>query len=394
MDVIVIGAGASGIIAALKCSKKNNVKLIDSNNLVGKKITLTGNGKCNYWNSDININKYNSNNLEELNIILNNKDKVLEYLTNLGIYPYIKDGYYYPYNREAKSIRELFERNINYKNIEFINNSKVLEIKKENNKFIVKCENNQYNCDKLIIAVGGLSYPKTGSDGSLYDEIKKLGHTFNKLSPSLVKLKSNNKYLKELENIRANAILSLEVDGKIIKEEKGELQICKDSLSGICVFNLSSLASKYLDRDLYINIDFIPNTNALELLNDRNKIIKKPVKELLETILDYRLIKVILNNSNIKEDEYLEKIDNKRITNLINNIKSFKVKIIDLDNYEHAQVTKGGVKLSEINPYTMESKIIKNLYIIGEVLDVDGICGGYNLAFSFITGFLAGDQND
>ena len=204
--VVIIGAGASGIIAALKASENNEVILLDSNDKCGKKILLTGNGRCNYWNSDISLEQYETDDKDILKEILSeeNKNDTLSFLDSLGIYPKIKNGYYYPYSNQATSIREILERGIKKRNIDFRPEIRVKEITKVNDKFTVISGNNEViKADKIVIATGSKAYPKTGSDGIGYEFAKAFGHKINNVTPALTKLIAKEKFLKDWEGVKA-----------------------------------------------------------------------------------------------------------------------------------------------------------------------------------------------
>ena len=384
--VVVIGAGASGIIASLKARENNEVILLDSNNKLGKKILITGNGKCNYFNTDININNYNTDSIDSLKSILNNKDIVLEYLSDLGIYPKIKNGYYYPNSNQASSVVEVFNNNINKSNIKVIYECKVNDIIKSDDSFIIKSNLDDIICDKVIIACGGCSYPKTGSDGSIFNIINKY-HTVNSLLPSLVPLKLDFKYLKDWNNLRVDAKVELYINNNYIDSEIGEVQLTDYGISGIPVFNLSGKIVKNVKENVELKIDFLSDISDLKsFLIDRNKD-NRTIENILETVLPYQLIDVLLRNINIDKNSYL---DDNNVLLVVEGIKNFKVRVIDYLDFDRSQVTSGGVSLKEINPNTLESLKVKDLYLVGEVLDVDGKCGGFNLGFAFISGYLAG----
>ena len=184
--VVVIGGGASGMIASIKASLNNEVILLEGNNTLGKKILVTGNGRCNYWNNDIDIKNYHTDNINNLESILSNKDEVLELLDNLGIYPKIKNGYYYPNSNMASSIDEILIKKIENSNIDIITECKVTNIEKINDKFIISSNLHEITCDKVIVACGSCAYPKTGSDGTSYKLLANF-HTINKDLPSLVR---------------------------------------------------------------------------------------------------------------------------------------------------------------------------------------------------------------
>ena len=300
MKIVVIGAGASGIIASLIASTNNEVTLLDRNDKVGKKILLTGNGRCNYWNSDISIDKYNTDSCEKLTKILECKEKVLTYLTNLGIYSKVKNGYYYPNSNQASSVQEIFSKAVE-KNVNVVYNCKVEDVAVENGHFIIKSNLDDIICDKVIIACGSKSSPKTGTDGSIFNILDKY-HTVNTVLPSLVPLKANANFLKDWNNQRVDGRVSLYIDNNFIKEEIGEIQLTDYGISGIPTFNISGLASKGLsnNKKVEVKINFLPDVDVKELIESRNnKLLNHTIEELLESVLPYQLVFTLLKISNI-----------------------------------------------------------------------------------------------
>ena len=305
--VVVIGAGASGIIAALRASNNNEVILIDGNSQCGKKLLITGNGKCNFWNEDINIKNYFTDDINKLAKVLEKDSEVLNYLYSLGIYPKIKNGYYYPLSGLAASIREIFSKEIEKRNIKTIYNTKVLNVIKNIDKFIIETINEKVICDKVIIATGSCAFPKTGSDGFGYDLAKSFGHNINPVLPSLTSLKTNE-IVKEWAGVRTDAKISLYVNDKLIKEENGEIQLIEDGISGICTFNISGLVAKslYNKKKVFVKINFVPEiANFYKFFDNRNKELpNRTIEELLESILNYKLTNVILKKTKVKKGSY------------------------------------------------------------------------------------------
>lgn len=394
--VVVVGGGASGLVAAIQASYNNEVILLESNDKCGKKILMTGNGKCNYWNSNICLDNYNTDNFDNLNSIisLDNQNQVLSFLDSIGIYPKIKNGYYYPYSNQASTVRTLLLNEIKRRNIEVIYNFKVESISKNDKFFVIKSSNNQITCDKVILANGSCSNPKTGSDGSGYDIAKLFGHHTNLVTPSLVPLKGEESYFKDWDGVRCDSVVSLFINKEKIKEESGEIQLTDYGVSGICIFNISGLATKNLKlgKKVEIKINFLPTIdNFYNFFTDRNKNIPNhTIEELLESIIPYKLMFVLLNKANIDRDSYWNNLSEDKKKILADLIENFSLEITDYLSFDRSQVATGGISLNEINPSTMESLIVPNLYLIGELLDVDGKCGGFNLAFAFISGYLAG----
>lgn len=400
--IIIVGGGASGLIAALFAKNTTNeVIILERNNICGKKILVTGNGRCNYWNEDQNLKHYHSSNKNFLSEILteSNKKQILSFFASIGIVPKIKNGYYYPFSNQATSIKNALILESIKRNIKVINNCLVTSVQKQKNRFIITTDTEKIVADKVIIATGSKASPKTGSDGMGYDFLAKFNHTIITPLPALVQLKTTGTYLKQWAGVRADVTLSLYENNNFIKEEHGELQLTDYGISGICTFNLSG----HIARGLYNNkeevikinfLSFLPYTKKeqyLSWLEERNKLVKnRTIKELLEGILNNKLIDVILNQSKIAANTGFNDISSSLKEKLIDNLISFKVTVIGTNSYEQAQVCSGGVSFTEIDTKTMQSKIVKNLYLVGEILDVDGDCGGYNLSFAWISGMLAG----
>lgn len=395
--VVVIGGGASGLVAAIVASSNHEVTVLESNDKCGKKILLTGNGKCNYWNEDINSSHYHTDNMNILEKIITkeNQKEVLNFLGRLGIYPRIKNGYYYPYSNQATSVRTLLLNELEKRNIRIISNFKVTEIKQENNMFMICSGDKKILADQVIVATGSKACPKTGSDGSGYSLLESLGHHINPVTPSLVSLIGKESYFKDWEGVRSDSQVTLYVENQKVKEELGEIQLTNYGISGICTFNISGIATKSLmeKKKVVVEINFLPSLKEsfYDWFTKRNEEIPNhTIEELLESILPYKLMHVILKKAGIEKQTYWQKLTELERKNLTNMIERFSLKIVDSQGFDRCQVATGGISLKEINPNTMESSIIKGLYIVGELLDVDGICGGFNLAFAFISGYLAG----
>ncbi len=383
----IIGGGYSGVISAIYASKNAEVTILERNSSLLKKLLLTGNGRCNYFNEDMSLDKFHSYSEEYIKDIVTEEiiKEVENFYYRLGLYPKVKNGYYYPYSNHASSVRDLLISKLNELNVNIKLDYLVNSIEIKDNKFVI---NNELTFDKIILGTGGMAYPKTGSDGIGYDLLKDLNHNITKLSPSLVQIKSDNKYLKELSGIRCEAKLTLFRNNEKIKKEIGELQFTDYGISGICTFNISSRLNDI--KNEYILVNFMPiDISDFNLFMNTSK---NTVFERLEGILNYKLIKVILKLSNINENLKYSELTNKQKEDLINNLYNYKVNITGTKSFDNSQVTKGGLNLNEINISTMESKKIKGLYIVGELLDLDGDCGGYNLTLSFITGLIAGSN--
>lgn len=396
MDIVVIGAGASGLVASIFAKNDTNkVTILERFDKSAKKILVTGNGRCNYWNEDFDNIHFNSNNIEFLKEVntLENRNKVLAFFKSIGIEPTIKNGYYYPMSKEASSVRNALLNEANKRKIEIYNNINVRDIRKENNKFIVTFDNGSIVCDKVIVATGSNSYYKEENLG--YEICKRLGHNIIEVIPSLVQLVGQGNYFKDWAGIRNNAKVRLFVDNQLMKEEDGEIMLTDYGVSGICVFNLSSIANRKLkgNKKVEVKINFLPQINNLkEYLEDRNKNLSDRVlNDFLEGLISYKLINVILKKINLN-NRYWNTLNDSEKDLLIDNLVNFTVEIVGSKSFSDSQVCSGGVDTKELDPKSFESKICPGLYIVGELLDVDGDCGGYNLGFAWISGMIAGES--
>lgn len=401
--IIVIGAGASGLIAAIFAKKcGNDVTILEKNDVCGKKILATGNGRCNFWNEDQSLEHYRSFHFDRISEILTtyNKEQILDFFKNIGIEAKIKNGYYYPFSNQAVSMQKALILEVEKLGIEIRYKQEVIYVKKIDNKFeIITKSQDKIISDKVILATGSKAAPNTGSDGMGYEICKKFGHSIVKPLPALVQLKAKENFLKEWEGIRADVLIKLYEDNKLIAKEKGEIQLTNYGISGICVFNLSGRVARGLEKNKkeIIEINFLDGLNILnenefiEWMNKRAKIVKdRNMSELLEGVLNYKLVNVLLKITGIGRQYKWEELDEIKRKLLAQNIVKFRLNITGTNSFDKAQVCSGGIPLSEINTHTMESKKMNGLYITGELLDVDGDCGGYNLEWAWITGMLAG----
>ena len=388
MKIIIIGSGASGLaagISLLRCGY--DVTILERNNISGKKLLLTGAGRCNFFNSDQNIVHYHSNDKDILAKIItsDNIHLVEDFITSLGIIPKVKDGYYYPFANQAYNMKELLERTYLDLGGKIKYNYLVEKIEKKNSVFLI---NDNISCDKLILATGSKAYKMTGSDGIGYQLAKKFNHHIVKVLPSLTSLITREK--TNLKGVRVDAKVTLYEDRVKVREELGQVQFTDYGLSGICIFNLSYYAVKGLNKNKkeVITIDLMPFMDKVSFKN-------KKVYDLLLFFLTNKMIDYILKTLDISKDIYYEDLSNDKKQELTKILKEMEFNITSYKEFDFSQVCSGGVSLREINPLTMESIFVKNLYIIGELLDVNGDCGGYNLTFAFLSGILTsrGDSN-
>ncbi len=399
--VVIIGAGASGLAAAIVLKRRGfDVTLLEKNHQVGKKILVTGSGKCNYFNEVFETKYFTSKRKEKLEEIITEENikNTKQFLTSLGIIPKIKNGYYYPSSLKAVSIQNSLLTEIKNLNIQVLYDKTVIDIKKEEH-FLIQTEQEIMKAESVIIATGSRAYFDTEEPNLILNTLKTMGHTIVPIYPGLVQLEAKGNYFKEWAGIRLDAKLSFyhEQIGK--KEVSGELQLTDYGISGICTLILSNTIVPLLKKENQkitinfldcLNIDTIKEAQAY--LENRNQLLpNRTLDELFDTILDYKLTNLLLKLSNIPLHTKMKEVKKEQLEIFLSNLVSFPLLITGSKSYKHAQICLGGVDINEINSTTMESKIIPNLYIIGEALDVNGECGGYNLGFAWMSGLLSGN---
>lgn len=388
-DLCIVGAGFSGLVLAIEVARAGLlVCLVDLNRVVGRKILSTGNGRCNFTNSRMGKDYYYSN--SSLDFINDNHKDVVSFLKDLGVVEKDLDGYYYPFTNQAKTVRDALEIAVNNLGIDVFLDNRVTDVSKSNEDFTVTTNRQVINAKRVAIASGGLSAASLGSSKIGYKMAQKFKMHVTKLAPSLVGLKSNDICLKEIAGVRAVG----EVSYRGAKCQ-GEIQFNKDGVSGYPVMCISRFAGlDELEKHLSnLQIDFVPYYSDAELFNNIKLRFDKSAKESIENALiglcNEKILGIVISYSRIYADTQVNKLDDEDINNLVFNFKHFSLNITGTKGFDSSQVTAGGVDLSDINLETMESKQCQNLYFTGEVLDVDGICGGYNLTWAYTSAMLA-----
>lgn len=417
-DTIIVGAGAAGMTAALACGKENQkVLLLDRQNQMGRKILVTGNGKCNLTNFAQKPEYYRSDCPEKAQKVLSvfGQKEAMELFQSLGIYTKDKNGYVYPYSEQAASVREAFETEILLNpTITFVPFSEVYTVQKKEELFLVKVREQSgqpeqstgkqsnsekiekmYRCRTLLITTGGFAGPKFGCDGSGYIFAKVFGHEIIKPLPALTALKSSAPFLKKVSGVRNQAEIMLEIDGKPVKKETGELQWTDYGISGVAIFQLSRFAITALEEkkkvDLYF--DFMPELSSEEKLRLFLKFAqnhkKRDMYSFVKGLFPAKLCPVILREAGLKEEALVGTLKKEEWNAFVMAVDHFSLRINDYMRYEKAQVTRGGISLVELTD-DLESDFQPGLFFAGEVTDVDGTCGGYNLQWAFSSGTVAG----
>lgn len=395
MKVAIIGAGPAGLACAIKRAKGNKVVVFERNKEAGKKLLLTGSGRCNIGNTKHEKSNYFCSTFFKLEKIItkDNLKKLDNFFEECGIVLKNKNGYLYPYSENSRSVVSCLMNKALSLGVEFRFETLVDKIEKKKDKFVIGKE----SFDKVIIACGGVSYPKTGSDGIGFELAKSFRHTVTPLTPSLVPLCSNMGIESLWKGVRVDAIVSLYEDGYLAKRERGELQLTDYGLSGICIFNLSRDINLFRDVcfDVYINfVPFMKSNEVLETLEKRALLYKDiRVSNLCDGFLDYKLTNALLKYLHLDNKEW-NKLSKREKELFASSLSNFKVHIEGSKGFDVAQVTCGGIDLEELNLNDLSSKYDKNLHFAGEMLDLDGDCGGYNLTIAFLTGLIAGGIND
>ncbi len=390
-DVIIIGAGASGCFLALTLKYKNpnlKVALIEKNDKLGKKLLITGNGRCNLGNTNINIDNYNSSSSLEKFANSLQKNEYLNCLKKFGILTKKEDTStrLYPYSNQAITVCKSFERALEKEKVNVIYNYDVKDVAYKNDYFVI---NNNLRGKKVVIATGGKTYIKAESKDNGYNILKSFGHTITKLYPSLTYLKTNYKYIKDLQGVRANVVVSLSVDESILKKEEGQIQFTKDALSGICIFNLSRDVNKYLkdNKKVEIIVDLVPDYDESYINSYLKEFDSYNVSDAISCILNKKIAQAVSNTLKLS-DKKIGSLNKNELENISYVLKNMHFNIIETGDFKAAQVTNGGAKLDEFTS-GLESLKKPLLYAIGEVLDVDGNCGGYNLSWAFNSALIA-----
>ena len=398
--IAVIGGGASGLVAGISAARNGaDVLILEQKEKVGKKILATGNGRCNFTNAYMTADCFRSEQKENISAVLERfgTRETLCFFEELGILPKDRKGYYYPKSNQASAILDVLIMELKRLNVEIVCNSRVTEIVK-NKQFKIVSSTGTYVADAVILSAGGKAAASLGSDGSGYSLAKVFGHTISPVVPALVQLHGNGTFFKQIAGVRADAKISLYVDNRLLGEDTGEIQFTDYGISGIPVFQISRFASLALYRKKMpkVSLDFFPEFTKEELKVFFENRIKqngeKKAGEFLVGLLNKKLMPILLRASGVRERTVISELEKERLERLIDKCKGFEIEIIGTNSFEQAQVCAGGVRLNEIDINTMESLYESNLYITGELLDADGICGGYNLQWAWATGYLAGEN--
>ena len=396
MTIVIIGGGASGMAAALAAAEKpeNDIILLERQARLGRKLQATGNGRCNLTNLHAANRGYHGENAAFADYAIQafDPEQTLAWFRKLGLFTVAEpSGRVYPYSDQANSVVDVLRFALEKPNIQVLTGYVAEKVKKTPDGFRIEGTGEPITCEKLIIACGGLAGTKLGGTMDGYKLLRSLGHKCTKLRPTLVQLKSQWGGCTSLKGVRANCKAQILRNGTLFAESQGELQFTEYGLSGPVIFEIS--------RDVChgggkwsCQLDFMPDVTCDDLLaalsQRRNTAL--PASELLTGILHNRLGRVLTQSAGVSQQKPIAELTDWELREVCRTVKNFEVLLTEPMGMDSAQVTAGGILTGEFDPMTMESRILPGLYACGEVLDIDGDCGGYNLQWAWSSGRLAG----
>ena len=399
--VAVIGGGAAGMMAAITAAREGvKVTILEHKDRIGKKILSTGNGRCNFTNTYQTPACYRSDNRDfAWNIIQKfNVEKTISFFKELGIYPKDRNGYLYPYSDQAAAILEVLQIEIAKLNICVMTEINVLDIQPVKRGIRVTTDKKTITVDSVILACGSKAAPVTGSDGSGYQLAKLLGHRIVPVLPALVQLRCAEKFYKSISGVRVQGTVEIYADDISLASDTGEIQLTNYGISGIPVFQVSRYVAKaiYQKQSVTAVLNFMPDMNKDEFLSFLQERITlcphKTLDEFFTGIFPKKLCELWIRLSRLPKEMRVPDLSGEQLEKLVLLIQHLRTHITETNAFEQAQICCGGVDTTEINPDTLESNYVPGIYFAGELLDVDGICGGYNLQWAWSSGFVAGKE--
>lgn len=400
-DVAIIGAGAAGIMAALSASKNSkSVILIEKNQIIGRKILATGNGRCNLTNSNTDVSRFHGAEPSFIGNVLSQFDqiKTMQYFESLGLILKEEDnGRIFPRTNQASTVVDALSHELNRQKVTVKTNCLVKEIKHDGTWKIRTEDNKEILAKKLILTTGGKAAHQLGSSGDGLFWIEKLGHTVTPIHAALVPIETVESWPKDIQGLKVEGTAHVVVDGKIIDQKHGDILFTHYGLSGPAIMGLSRTIAPLLEKSkVLIKIDAVPEEDNNSLDEKIKKIFSlngvKSVKNALAGMVPANLVLAILKNLSINPDKKSAEISRSDRQIIVEALKSLTLTVSKTRPLKEAQVTSGGILSSEIDPETMRSKIIPDLYFAGEIIDVDGDSGGFNLQWAWSSGHLAGEN--
>ncbi len=390
--IAVIGGGASGVCAAIEaknCDASIEVTIFERMPKILKKILATGNGRCNFANENLSPSHFHGDTLFLRRVLTSSYADTENYFRSLGLMTYTEDGRLYPRSQQASALRNLLEEKLSDSGVKIIAECTVNGLKQSKNGFLVNGE----FFDAVIVCGGGKAAPVQGSDGSCYVLLRSMGHSTTDLYPALCGLTTKDKSLNPLKGVRAEGKASLYCNSSLLGEECGEIQFTDKGISGIPVMNLSHLCKS--NKNLRLVIDLCDDITFTELCEHiRLAKANTPEREcetVLNGLVNSKLAFAVMSKAGVKPHTKIRHLSNTQINTLCDTLKGFTFEINGSRGFDSAQITCGGIKTTEISPENMMSKLAEGLFICGEILDIHGDCGGYNLHLAWTTGRIAGN---
>lgn len=402
-SIIIIGGGASGMMAAIAARRCGaDVTILERNPRVGKKILATGNGRCNLTNTDIDISRYHGRHPEFIYGAFSRFDyyRTIEFFEELGIAPKIEDGgKVFPLSEQSSSVLDVLRYEIEALGVEVVCDAKVSGIAKKKGFEVYTEDGKVFYASRVILACGGKASPDLGSNGSGYVLAEKLGHKIIEPFPALVQLKLKAKFLKQLQGVKFDGDAEILVDDETVRKESGEILFTEYGISGPPILQLSRSAAEHLSlRDRVslkvVIVNYMDGPTLRDFVSRRFSYgTNKPLAFNFVGFLNKRIVPVILKEAGIEDiNKPSGNVSDDERERIIHILKDWRFEVTGTNPWSSAQVTAGGVDVSGINSKTMESKIVKGLYFSGEIVDIDGDCGGFNLQWAWSSGFVAGES--
>lgn len=397
--VVVIGGGASGLMAAVTAAAEGaEVMILEHKDRVGKKILSTGNGRCNFTNIHQEPICYHSENpLFPWNIIQKfDVHSVISFFLQIGIYSRNRNGYLYPHSDQASAVLDALRIEASRLGVDIRTGTEVKEIRPVKKGFTVITDGGSVHAGKVIICTGSKAAPVTGSDGSGYDLAKKLGHRMVPVLPALVQLRCREKLFRSVSGVRVGGSVSIWSEGECMAKDTGEIQLTDYGISGIPVFQVSRYAAilLYEKKEVQAVLDFMPDFTKVQmrsfLIQRSQARPQKTAGMFLIGLFHKKLSDLFIRQAGIHIEKQAGDLTIEELQKLTDLIKEFRVNVTATNSYEQAQVCRGGINVSDVDPDTLESLIVPGVYFAGEILDVDGMCGGYNLQWAWSSGAVAG----
>lgn len=404
-DCVVIGGGAAGMMAAISAASNHaEVVIIEHTKRIGSKILQTGNGKCNFTNLNMTSEMYQNENKAFVETVLKQFDAqaAIDFFQQIGVYAKSKNGYVYPNSETASSLQDAFRMELDRLRVQVWTECHIRQInqtdgdKPSSSGFVVHTDRGSLRTRTIILAAGSKAAPKTGSDGSGYEIARAFGHRIKKPLPALVQLVSSHPLCKSMAGVRSTGRITLLIDGKTCDSDFGEVQYTDYGISGIPVFQISHPAVLAVDlhKDVRVQIDMLPDYKMDILARQcRQRLQKEPdktVEQFFSGLLNKKLVTAAAKKAGADSQSKVRKAGMPLLLKILAQMKNFEFEIVDFKSFEQGQVCQGGVCLEQIDAHTMQSLLCEGLYFAGEIVDVDGKCGGYNLQWAWSSGFTAG----